>query len=106
MTIAIRIAWVVFGIYQLLLALGSFPFSVLAALLFWGAGAGTLALFVARSSVAAYVSAALTAIGPFVVNAAQPQTFGPVYLAGNALLAILMAWLALVLERRRAAARF
>lgn len=106
MIIAIRIAWAVYGIYQLLLALGSFPYSALAALLFWGAGAGTLAMFVARSSIAAYVAAALTALGPFVVNTGEPHLFGPVYLAGNVLVAILMAWLALVLERHRAAARF
>lgn len=106
MSTAIRIAWVVYGIYQLLLAVGSFPFGSLAALVFWGAAVGTVAFFLARSSMAAYVSAVLTAVGPFVVNAAEPHLFGPVYLTGNLLVAILMAWLALVLGRRRALDRF
>ena len=106
MTTAIRFAWVVYGIYQLLLAVGSFSFGSLAALVFWGAAVGTVAFFLARSSMAAYVSAALTAVGPFVVNAAEPHLFGPVYLTGNLLAAILMAWLALILGRRRAAERF
>lgn len=106
MSAAIRIAWVVFGIYQLLLALESFQYGSLTALVFWGAAVGTVAFFLARSTTAAYVSAALTAVGPLVVNAVEPHLFGAVYLAVNLLVAVLMAWLALVLGRRRAAERF
>ncbi|SDB92006.1 hypothetical protein GA0111570_108146 [Raineyella antarctica] len=103
MTVVIRIAWVVFGLYQLLMALGSFPFGLLGALAFWGAAAGTIAFFAARSVTSAYVAGALSALGPFLVNTSHPQLFGPVYLTVNLLVAILMAWLAFVHERRRVA---
>ncbi|QGF24866.1 hypothetical protein [Raineyella fluvialis] len=36
MTFAIRVAWFVYGIYALLLAIGSFSYSLVGALAFWG----------------------------------------------------------------------
>lgn len=106
MNLAIRVAWALFGLYQLLLAVGSFSWSVLGALVFWGAAVGTLAFFLRHSVVGAYVAAVLTALGPLVVDLAGRHPFGPVYLAVNLLVAILMAWLALVHERRRAAEQY
>lgn len=102
MTALIRTAWVLYGLYQLLMALGAFPYSPLAALVLAGAAAGTIALFLARSRGAGFVSAALTGLAPFVVNATSEQLFGPVWLTGNLLVAILMGGLAQVLHRRRA----
>lgn len=104
MTVAIRIAWVLYGLYQLLMALGAFPYSPLAALVLGGAAVGTMALFLARSVVGGYVAAGLTALAPFVVNAtAGDRMFGTVWLAANVLVAILMAWLAHLLGREQAA---
>jgi hypothetical protein len=56
-----------------------------------------------RSTIGGYVGALLTGLGPFVVNAAGEQFFGAPYLAGNLLVAVLMAWAANVYVRRRAA---
>ena len=106
MTALIRLAWVLYGLYQLLMALGAFPYSPLAALVLAGAASGTIALFLARSRVAGFVSAGLTALAPFVVNATGEQLFGPMWLTGNLLVAILMAGLVQVLHQRRAAGSY
>ncbi|WOQ18402.1 hypothetical protein [Raineyella sp. W15-4] len=107
MTLAIRIAWLVYGLYALLLAVGSFSFSLWAALVFWGAAVGVVAYFLARSVTGAYVAAALIAIGPLVINVtSRSPVFGVVYLVLNAFLAMVMGWLAYVARRRADAARY
>ncbi|MEA5154677.1 hypothetical protein [Raineyella sp.] len=107
MTLAIRVAWLVYGLYALLLAVGSFSVSLWAALLFWGAAVGVVAYVLARSIAGAYVAAALIAIGPLVVNAtSRSALFGVVYLVVNAALAAVMGWLAYVARRRADAGRY
>ncbi|WOP18369.1 hypothetical protein [Raineyella sp. LH-20] len=107
MTVAIRVAWAVYGLYALLLAVGSFSFSLWAALVFWAAAVGVVAYVLARSVSGAYAAAALVAVGPLVVNlTAGSSPFGVVYLVVNAALAIVMGWLAHVARRRAVAARY
>ncbi len=107
MTVANKAAWLVYGGYALLLAVGSFSFSLLAALVFWGAAVGVVAYFVAHRVVGAYVAAALVALGPVVVDlTAGSRPFGAVYLVVNAALAAAMTALAAVARRRAEAERY
>ncbi len=106
MTVAIRVLWMVFALYQLLLAVGVFSLSLGSALVFWGAAVGALAFVVGRSAKGAYVSSALTAVGPFLVSGVAQESGGIVYVAVNILVAILMGWLAHHYQRRRQAESF
>ncbi|QGF24865.1 hypothetical protein [Raineyella fluvialis] len=65
-----------------------------------------MAHLLTRSTPAAYIAAALIAFGPLVVDTGTSRPFGAVYLATNLLVAIVLAWLAHVAQRRRLAQKY
>ena len=88
---AIRIGWVLYGVFLLLMAVGAFGYSLWAALAYWGAAAGAAVFLLARWLPGAYVSAVLAVLGPFLVNLSVPGTFGLGWVVGTTVVAVVLA---------------
>ncbi len=97
----VRIGWVLYGLFLLLMAVGAFGYSLWAALALWGAVAGAGAFLLARWLPGVYVAAGLAILAPLLVNLSVPHAFGLGWVVGNTVVAAVLAMVARWAELKR-----